>query len=100
MAKCFDTAAVVSDFISTSDYRLTGKEKIELFVNNNKRQSSVLEKMIFSPTEIVKYISSKMTLEKGDLIFTGTPQGVGKVVKGDKIFANIENIANLKTKII
>ncbi len=100
LAKCFDTAAVVSDFTSTSDYRLTGKEKIELFVNNNKRQSSVLEKMIFSPTEIVKYISSKMTLEKGDLIFTGTPQGVGKVVKGDKIFANIENISNLKTQII
>ncbi len=100
LAKCFDTAAVVSDFISTSDYRLTGKEKIELFVNNNKRQSSVLEKMIFSPTEIVKYISSKMTLEKGDLIFTGTPQGVGKVVKEDKIFAKIENIANLKTQII
>ncbi len=100
LAKCFDTAAVVSDFISTSDYRLTGKEKIELFVNNNKRQGSVLDKMIFSTTEIVKYISSNMTLEKGDLIFTGTPHGVGKVVKGDKIFAKIENIANLKTQII
>ena len=99
LAKCFDTSAVVSNFILSSDYKLTGKEKIKLFVNNIKRQDSILENMIFSPVEIVKYISSKMTLEQGDLIFTGTPAGVGRVEKGDKIFADIENIAELETQI-
>jgi len=100
LAKCFDTSAVVSEFMLSSEYKLTGNERIELSVNNLTKQSSTLNKMLFSPVEIVKYISSKMTLEEGDLIFTGTPAGVGKVTKGDKIFAYIENIANLKTQII
>jgi len=55
--------------------------------------------MIFSPVEIVKYISARMTLEKGDLIFTGTPEGVGRVVPGDKIEAQLENIGNIFTQI-
>ncbi len=99
LAKCFDTSAVVSEFILSSEYKLTGEEKIELSVNTENRQSSSLKNMIFSPVEIVKYISSKMTLEEGDLIFTGTPAGVGKVNRGDKIFASIENIANLNNQI-
>jgi 2-keto-4-pentenoate hydratase/2-oxohepta-3-ene-1,7-dioic acid hydratase in catechol pathway len=56
--------------------------------------------MIFSPVEIVKYISARLTLEKGDLIFTGTPEGVGKVVPGDIIEAELENIGKIKTEVI
>jgi 2-keto-4-pentenoate hydratase/2-oxohepta-3-ene-1,7-dioic acid hydratase in catechol pathway len=56
--------------------------------------------MIFSPVEIVKYVSTKMTLEMGDLIFTGTPEGVGRVVQGDKIEASLENIGSITTQII
>ena len=55
--------------------------------------------MIFSPVEIVKYISTRMTLEKGDLIYTGTPEGVGRVVPGDKIEASLENIGTITTQI-
>jgi 2-keto-4-pentenoate hydratase/2-oxohepta-3-ene-1,7-dioic acid hydratase in catechol pathway len=51
--------------------------------------------MIFNPAEIVEYISSVMTLEKGDLIFTGTPAGVGKVNRGDKIEAKLGGVINL-----
>ena len=100
MAKCFDTSAVVSDFILKSDYELTGNEKIELKVNGEVKQSSPLSQMIFSPVEIVKYISSRMTLEKGDLIFTGTPAGVGKVNVGDILIAKIENVGTLQNNII
>ncbi len=99
LAKCFDTSAVVSEFVLSSEYKLTGEEKIVLSVNGKKRQDSLLNNMIFLPEEIVKYISSKMTLEEGDLIFTGTPAGVGKVNRGDKIFASIENIASLTNQI-
>ncbi len=56
--------------------------------------------MIFSPVEIIKYISARMTLEKGDLIFTGTPEGISRVVQGDKIEASIENIGNITTQVI
>ncbi|MEW6196402.1 MAG: fumarylacetoacetate hydrolase family protein [Bacteroidota bacterium] len=99
LAKCFDTAAVLGEIVLKKDYKLKGDEKISLSVNSMVKQNSLIANMIFSPVEIVKYISARMTLEKGDLIFTGTPEGVGKVVKGDKISASIENIGSLTTVI-
>ncbi len=56
--------------------------------------------MIFNPAEIVEYISSVMTLEKGDLIFTGTQAGVSKVRKGDKLEAKLGDVAKLVGKVI
>ncbi|MGK9476877.1 fumarylacetoacetate hydrolase family protein [Melioribacter sp. OK-6-Me] len=100
LSKCFDTAAVLSEFVLKKDYKLRGNETIKLSVNGELRQNSSIKKMIFEPIKIVKYISSKMTLEKGDLIFTGTPEGVGRVVPGDKIHAEIENIGFIDTEII
>lgn len=99
LAKCFDTAAVLGDVVLKKDYKLKGTENISLSVNGITKQNASISNMIFSPVEIVKYISRKMTLEKGDLIFTGTPEGVGKVVKGDIITASIENIASLTTQV-
>jgi len=100
LAKCFDTAAVLTDVVLKKDYKLRGDENISLSVNGLERQHSSIKNMIFSPVEIVKYISARMVLEKGDLIFTGTPEGVGKVVHGDKIQAILENIGFIKTEII
>lgn len=99
LAKCFDTAAVLSDVVLKKDYSLRGDENISLSVNGITKQNTSIKNMIFSPVEIVKYISSRMTLEKGDLLFTGTPEGVSKVVPGDKIEAEIENIGKIKTQI-
>ena len=99
LAKVFDGSAVMSEIILKQDYQLKGNEKIELFVNDRERQSSTLDYMLFNPVQIVKYISSKFTLEKGDLIFTGTPEGVSSVNKGDKLSAVIENTAQLNTEI-
>ena len=96
LAKNFDTCAVVSEFVSSSEINLTGTEKIELYKNGNLQQSSTLDKMVFSPVEIIKYVSERMTLEKGDLIFTGTPEGVSKVAINDVLEAEIENIGHLK----
>ncbi len=100
LAKCFDTSAVISNFISADDYTLTLNETISLSVNGVERQNSELNMMLFKPIETVVYISKTMTLEEGDLIFTGTPEGVNQVVKGDKITAYIENIAELSTVVI
>ena len=55
--------------------------------------------MLFHPAEIVEYISSLMTLEEGDLVFTGTPAGVGKVEMGDRLVGKIEGIVELKTTV-
>ena len=99
LSKCFDTAAVLTDVILKKDYRLRGDEIIQLSVNGTLRQNSSIKNMIFSPVEIVKYISARMALEKGDLIFTGTPEGVGRVVDGDRIEASLENIGKIITEI-
>lgn len=99
IAKCFDTSAVLSDFISKDEYRLTLDEEILLTVNAKVRQQEKLNMMLFKPAEIVGYISSLMTLEKGDLIFTGTPKGVGKVNKGDILNAEITGVAKLSCSV-
>ena len=99
ISKCFDTSAVVSDFILKSDYKLTLDEEISLSVNGQIRQKEKLNKMLFRPSEIVEYISSLMTLEEGDLVFTGTPAGVGKVEAGDRLVGKIEGIVELKTTV-
>ncbi|MCX6169256.1 MAG: fumarylacetoacetate hydrolase family protein [Ignavibacteriales bacterium] len=100
LAKCFDTAAVLTDIVMKKEYQLKGDENISLSVNGTVRQNSSIKNMIFSPVEIVKFISARMTLEKGDLIYTGTPEGVGKVVPGDKIIAELENVGKISTHVI
>ena len=100
LAKCFDTSAVISDFILKKDYQLKMNEKLELKVNGIVKQNDTLKSMIFNPTEIVEYISSVMTLEKGDLIFTGTPAGVSRVSRGDKLEAKLGEIAELVCTVV
>lgn len=99
IAKCFDTSAVLSDFILKSDYNLSLNEEIYLKVNGEIKQKDSLAKMMFKPAELIQFISSLMTIEAGDLIFTGTPKGVGKVNKGDKIEAGLENIVSLECNV-
>jgi 5-carboxymethyl-2-hydroxymuconate isomerase len=100
LAKCFDTSAVLSDFILKENYSLTLNEEISLAVNGQVKQKEKLNKMISSPAELVSYISSVMTLEKGDLIFTGTPSGVSKVKRGDKLAGKIGGVGELVCDVI
>lgn len=100
ISKCFDTSTVLSDFVSADDYKPTLDETVTLKVNGEVRQNDQLNKMIFNPAQIVEYISSLMTLEEGDLIFTGTPKGVSRVNRGDVLEARIENISQLNCKVV
>jgi acylpyruvate hydrolase len=99
IAKCFDTSAVLSEFVSKDDYNLTMNEEITLRVNDEVRQKDKLNRMLFNPARLVCYISSLMTLEEGDLIMTGTPAGVGKVKQGDKLFGEISEISHLEVSV-
>ena len=100
LAKVFDTSGVISPVILKSEYYLGGNEKIFLSVNSKIRQSSSLDKMLFNAVDTVQHISKKMTLEKGDIIFTGTPEGVGRVMPGDKLTGGIENIGKVEAVIV
>jgi 2-keto-4-pentenoate hydratase/2-oxohepta-3-ene-1,7-dioic acid hydratase in catechol pathway len=96
IAKCFDTSAVVSDFVSAEDYHLTLNEEISLAVNGIIKQKEKLNLMLFPPAALIKYISSVMTLEPGDIIYTGTPAGVSKVERGDKLVAELSDLIKLE----
>jgi len=91
LAKGFDTAAPLSEFIEPV---ITGDPmslSIQLKINGIIRQSSSTGKLIFPVDTIISYISQFMTFERGDVIYTGTPEGVSRIDHGDKLEAVLQN---------
>lgn len=99
IAKGFDTSAPISDIIPAQI--INDPHNLELIckVNGNIRQHSSTSKMIFRIEQLIEYISRIFTLEEGDLIYTGTPEGVGKVEPGDIIEAEIPGLIKIKNPI-
>ncbi len=100
IAKGFDHSCPVSQFIEKdmiSDYN---DLNLKLIVNGIERQNSSTTNMIFKIPFLIHYISRFFTFTGGDLIITGTPEGVGPLNEGDQIEASISEIAKVKTKII
>jgi acylpyruvate hydrolase len=95
VAKGFDTSAPLSSFVTRESVPDPHNLAISLAVNGSIRQRSSTANMIFKLDAVVSYISSIFTLEPGDLIFTGTPEGVGPVNAGDTLLAEIEGINTL-----
>jgi 2-keto-4-pentenoate hydratase/2-oxohepta-3-ene-1,7-dioic acid hydratase in catechol pathway len=91
--KGFDTFAPIGPCIATglgSDPR-----QVEGWVNGQRRQSSSTKLLIFPIEHIVEYITYVMTLEPGDIISTGTPEGVGPLVAGDSVTVKVEGVGEL-----
>lgn len=84
ISKGFDGSAVVGEFIPTNGEKL-GEKEFYLNINGNEVQRGNSRDMIFSIDDIVAYVSKFYTLKKGDLIYTGTPAGVGGVKIGDRL---------------
>ena len=99
VAKGFDTSAPLSHFVEREKIRTPNALDITLAVNGQLRQNSNTRNMIFSIEEIVGYISSIFTMEAGDLIFTGTPEGVASVVPGDLVRAELQEVGILEVGI-
>jgi len=90
-AKAFDHSAPVGEFIALNSVPDPQKINFHLDINGKRVQTGNSGLMIFSFDDIVSYISKFITLKKGDLVFTGTPKGVGPVKAGDKLDASVEN---------
>lgn len=88
-SKGFRKSALISDFVSRSD--AGSWQDLELFLDCNGRrvQHGCLSETVFSPPFLVHYLSCIYGLRKGDLIFTGTPSGVGRVLPGDVLEARL-----------
>jgi acylpyruvate hydrolase len=95
VSKGFDTSAPLSVFVRADAIPDPHNLAITLRVNGEVKQHSSTRNMIFRLDGIVAYISSIFTLEPGDLIYTGTPEGVGPVHPGDLIEAEIEAVGTL-----
>jgi 2-keto-4-pentenoate hydratase/2-oxohepta-3-ene-1,7-dioic acid hydratase in catechol pathway len=87
ISKCFDGAAPVGRFIPVTGIKDMPNLDFRLEINNKVVQKSNTSDMIFGFDEIVEYVSKFFTLKTGDLIFTGTPPGVGQLQRNDNLVA-------------
>jgi 2-keto-4-pentenoate hydratase/2-oxohepta-3-ene-1,7-dioic acid hydratase in catechol pathway len=87
ISKCFDGAAPLGTFIPVETFSDLGNLGFRLEINGNVVQKSNTSDMIFGFNEIIEYVSQFFTLKTGDLIFTGTPSGVGQLKRNDNLVA-------------
>lgn len=97
IAKAFDHSALVGNFIPKNESNEPINFSLEL--NQKTVQKGNSHQMIFDFDTIISYASQFFALEQGDIIFTGTPQGVGKITAGDELIGVLNNQINLKTQI-
>jgi len=99
IAKGFDTACPLSDFVPAAAVADPHALPIRLMVNGVVRQDATTALMLRRIPAIIHHISSIFTLEEGDIILTGTPAGVGPVVSGDRMTAEIEGVGSLQVSV-
>ena len=99
MGKGFDHSAPIGEMVPAAGFDPT-TGLIELKVNGVVRQSSDLSKMIWSVAETIAYLSGLVRLEAGDLIFTGTPEGVAAVSRGDVLEGHVEGVPPLRVALV
>jgi len=90
-AKAFDGAAVIGNWLPVSDIEDVGAIEFSLKKNDKIVQKGNSSHMLWQIDEIIEYVSKYFTLKIGDIIFTGTPAGVGKVIANDKLKGYIED---------
>uniref|UniRef100_UPI0040476544 fumarylacetoacetate hydrolase family protein n=1 Tax=Roseivirga sp. TaxID=1964215 RepID=UPI0040476544 len=98
IAKAFNGSAPISEFKDKKGYDLN-ELTFSLTQNDELKQKGNTNMMLFSFDEIIAHISKYFTLKKGDVIFTGTPAGVGKINIGDKLVAYLENEKLLEVEV-
>ena len=98
--KNFDEAAPCSALVRAAKIGHPATGAIWLQVNGKERQKADLADMIWSVPEQIAYLSDYYTLEAGDVIFAGTPAGVGPVKPGDELHAHIDGVGDLQVKVV
>ncbi|MCS5708000.1 fumarylacetoacetate hydrolase family protein [Candidatus Berkiella cookevillensis] len=99
VAKSFDKSAPCSSVVSASIIGHPTSGAITLDVNGHRHQEGDLNQMIWKVPEIIAVLSRYLELQPGDIIMTGTPAGVGKIVKGDLMEGNIDGIGSLSVRV-
>lgn len=98
-AKAFDGSAVIGDFLPKNNFLSLENITFELTKNGQTVQKGNTSNMLWKIDEIIAYVSRYFTLKKGDIIFTGTPEGVGKILPNDILEGFIDNIKLMRLHI-
>ena len=99
LGKGFDKSAVISSLSPVSKIDHPEEARIWLAVNETVKQDSNINKLIWSVPEMISILSKTVTLEPGDIIYTGTPEGVGPITKGDKISGGIDGLGEISLRV-
>ena len=100
IGKSFDRSAPIGPIHRVEDTGHFTRGKIELYVNGKVKQSADLQQMIWNVAEQISKLSEAFELQPGDVIYSGTPENVGPVVRGDVIECHIDGLPNLSVKIV
>ena len=100
IGKSFDHSAPIGPIKAAVDCRIEAGTPITLEVNGKMRQTSTIGKLIWNIAEIIEHLSAAWELQPGDLIFTGTPEGVAAVVAGDKLTGEVPGVGRLQLQIV
>jgi fumarylpyruvate hydrolase len=99
IGKGFDESAPMGPIVRAADVPHIAQAELSLTVNGEPRQKSNVAKLIWNIAEIIEHLSTAWTLQSGDLIFTGTPEGVGAVKSGDVMHATLAGLPDLTVKV-
>lgn len=92
LGKAFENSAPIAEITRAADFAQIGAQRIVLKVGGEIKQDAHLSDLVWSIPELISHLSQFYHLVPGDLIFTGTPAGVGPVVEGDRIFGEIDGL--------
>lgn len=99
LGKDFEESAVLGPIVRKEETGIVDSGVISLSVNGEVRQNSDLTKLIWNVPEIIAHLSRFYHLQPGDLIYTGTPDGVGPVVAGDHILGSVAGVGDVELRI-
>ncbi|OYR10516.1 fumarylacetoacetate (FAA) hydrolase family protein [Brucella grignonensis] len=100
VAKAFEHSAPCSAIVPVSEIGHPQSAAITLKINGEQRQAGDLNQMIWKVPETIAYLSSLFVLQPGDLIYTGTPAGVGAVKRGDLLQGNVDGVGTISVKVV
>ena len=100
IGKGFDHSAPIGPITRAKDIQAIEQASISLQVNGQDRQRSNVSQLIWNIAETIEQLSTAWELQSGDLIYTGTPEGVGAVVSGDKLLGEISGLTSIHVNII
>lgn len=100
IGKAFDYSAPIGPIYPASKVGHFSSGSLWLTVNGEYKQRTDLSHLIWSVPEMVSYLSTYFELQPGDVIFTGTPEGVGAVVRGDKMVVGIDSLGELQVDVV